>query len=131
MEAVFGNLVRGNRLSALVGLKLPEGQAPKFGPQYQYVEIPVKCFRKDDGTELDKANPNQHLEVIPNCTIQVRGSQPVMIHYNPALQAVGNHSGSHIVWPGGDAHIPSFYVSFRKAVNVTDVEWAIRISLLA
>jgi hypothetical protein len=131
METVFVNLVRGNRLSALIGLKLPEGLVPKYGPQYQYVEIPVKCFRKDDGSELDEAKANQHLEVIPNCTIQVRGSQPVMIHYNPALQAVGTHSGSHIVWPGGDAHIPSFYVSFRKATSLSDVAWAIRISLLA
>ena len=131
METVFVNLVRGNRLSALIGLKLPEGLVPKYGPQYQYVEIPVKCFRKDDGSELDEAKANQHLEVIPNCTIQVRGSQPVMIHYNPALQAVGTHSGSHIVWPGSGEHSPGFYVSFRKAVSAADLGWAIRISLLA
>jgi hypothetical protein len=131
METVFMNLVRGNRLSALIGLKLGDSLLPKYGAQYQYVEVPVKCFRKDDGTELDKANPNQHLEVIPNCTIHVRGSQPVMIHYNPALQAVGTHSGSHIVWPGSGEHCPSFYMSFRKGINLSDLEWAIRISLLA
>lgn len=131
MESAFLNLIRGNRISGLIGLKLPDSQAPKYGPNYHYIEIPVKCFRKDDGSELEEAKANQHLEVIPNCTIKVRGSQPVMIHYNPALQAVGNHSGSHIVWPGGDEHSPSFYVSFRKAVSISDLDWAIRISLLA
>lgn len=131
METVFANLIRGNRLSALIGLKLGEGITPKYGPNYQYIEIPVKHFLKDDGTELDKASPNQHLEVVPNCTIHVRGSQAVMIHYNPALQQYGNHSGSHVVWPGNDEHTPSFYMSFRKGINLADLEWAVRISLLA
>lgn len=131
MESVFANLIRGNRVSALIGLKLGEGIPPKYGPSYHYIEIPVKCFRKDDGTELDKASPNQHLEVVPNCTIKVRGGQAVMIHYNPALQLYGTHSGSHIVWPGSAEHSPSFYMSFRKGINLSDLEWAIRISLLA
>lgn len=129
MDSAFLNLIRGNRVTAYMGLKTEA--APKYGVGYQYIEIPVLCFRKDDGTELDKASPNQHLEVVPNCTIKVRGSQPVMVHYNPALQAVGNMSGSHIVWPGGEEHVPSFYVSFRKGINVSDLEWAVRLSLLA
>jgi hypothetical protein len=131
MDSAFLNLIRGNRVTAYMGLKLGDGVPPKYGPSYQYIEIPVKCFRKDDGTELDKANPNQHLEVIPNCTIKVRGSQAVMVHYNPALQAVGSMAGSHIVWPGTDEQCPSFYVSFRKGITVAELEWAIRLSLLA
>lgn len=132
MDSFFLNLVRGNRITAHMGLMTPNGnQHLKFGPGYMYVEIPVKCFRKDDGTELDKASPNQHLEVVPDCTIKVRGGQAVMVHYNPAFQVVGNLAGSHIVWPGGEEHIPSFYVSFRKGISTSDIEWAVRLSLLA
>jgi hypothetical protein len=129
MDSVFLNLIRGNRVTAYMGLKTEA--SPRYGVGYQYIEIPVKCFRKDDGTELDKANPNQHLEVIPNCTIKVRGSQAVMVHYNPALQAVGSMAGSHIVWPGCEEHTPGFYVSFRKGITVNELEWAVRLSLLA
>lgn len=129
MDSTFLNLIRGNRVTAYMGLKTDV--PPKYGVGYQYIEIPIRCFRKDDGTELDKANPNQHLEVIPDCTIKVRGSQPVMVHYNPALQAVGSMAGSHIVWPGGEEQCPSFYVSFRKGIIVSELEWAVRLSLLA
>ena len=129
MDSMFLNLIRGNRVTAYMGLKTD--CPPKYGSSYYYIEIPVRCFRKDDGTELEEAKANQHLEVVPDCTIKVRGNQAVMVHYNPALQAVGNMAGSHIVWPGCDEHCPSFYVSFRKGINISDLEWAVRLSLIA
>lgn len=129
MESVFLNLIRGNRVSSYLGLESP--CLPKYGSLYQYIEIPLLCFRKDDGTELEKASANQHLEVVPNCTIKVRGNQPVLVSYNPELQKYCSMAGSHIVWPGGERHTPSFYVNFRKGVEVGDIEWAVRLSLLA
>lgn len=129
MDSMFLNLIRGNRVSAYMGLKTD--CPPKYGGSYYYIEIPVKCFRKDDGTELEEAKANQHLEVVPDCTIKVRGNQAVMVHYNPALQAVGNMAGSHIVWPGCEEQCPSFYVSFRKGISIGELEWAVRLSLIA
>ena len=129
MDSMFLNLIRGNRVTAYMGLKTD--CPPKYGSSYYYIEIPVRCFRKDDGTELEEAKANQHLEVVPDCTIKVRGNQAVMVHYNPALQAVGNMAGSHIVWPGCEEQCPSFYVSFRKGINISDLEWAVRLSLIA
>lgn len=132
MDSAFLNLIRGNRVTAYMGLVTPNNnQNLKFGPGYQYVEIPVKCFMKDDGTELDKASPNQHLEVISDCTINVRGSQPVLVQYNPMLQRYGSLSFGHMVWPGEGLMIPSYYVSFRKGVSVEEIGWAVRLSLLA
>lgn len=129
MDSVFLNLIRGNRVTAYMGLKTEA--LPRYGVGYQYIEIPIRCFRKDDGTELFEAKANQHLEVVPDCTIKVRGNQAVMVHYNPALQVVGSLAGSHIVWPGGEEHCPSFYVSFRKGITTAELEWAVRLSLLA
>lgn len=129
MDSAFLNLIRGNRVTTYMGLK--SDAPPRYGASYQYIEIPVRCFRKDDGSELAEAKANQHLEVVPDCTIKVRGNQPVMVHYNPALQAVGSMAGSHIVWPGGEEHCPTFYVSFRKGITTVELEWAIRLSLLA
>lgn len=132
MDSAFLNLIRGNRVTAYMGLVTPNNnQNLKFGPGYQYVEIAMKCFMKDDGTELDKASPNQHLEVIPDCTINVRGSQPVLVQYNPMLQRYGSLSFGHMVWPGEGLVIPSYYVSFRKGMAADELGWAVRLSLLA
>lgn len=132
MDSAFLNLIRGNRVTAYMGLKTGDSnQNLRFGPGYLYVEISAKAFRKEDGTELTEAKPNQHLEIVPDCVVKVRGNQPVMVHYNPALQAVGSMAGSHIIWPGGEEHAPTYYVSFRKALLLQDLEWAVRLSLLA
>jgi hypothetical protein len=132
MESAFINLTRGSRLTAFLGLEMAPGHTYTFGPNYQYVEIPLSHFLKDDGSTLDEAKPNQHLEVIPGCSIQVKGHYPAMIHYNPALQAVATLGSSHMVWPGEmGRHAPGYFVTFRKGIKVGDVTWAVRISLVA
>ena len=132
MDSAFLNLIRGSRITAYMGLNTSNNnQNLKFGPSYQYVEVSVKHFLKDGEVELDKASPNQHLEIIPDCTINVRGSQPVLVQYNPLFQQYGNVSFGHLVWPGEGPLTPSYYVSFRKGMSLEDVKWAVRLSLLA
>lgn len=132
MDSMFLNLTRGSRLSAFLGLEMVPGFESKFGPNYQYVEIPFLHFLKDDGSTTDEAKPNQHLEVVAACNIHVRGSYPVLVQYNPALQVVGSLGSSHICWPGEDGKLsPSYYVTFRKGLKASDISWAVRLSLLA
>lgn len=131
MDSMFLNLTRGSRLSSYMGLVLPDSNPPKFGPNYQYVEIGLAGFRSGDGELLEEAKPNQHLEVVPNCTINVRGSYAVMVHYNPALQLVASVGSNHIIWPGSGMVVPSYYATFRKGIKGSEVEWAVRLSLLA
>jgi hypothetical protein len=131
MDSMFLNLTRGSRLSAYMGLVLPSGEQPKFGPNYQYVEIPLAGFRSSDGELLSEAKANQHLEVVAACTLNVRGSFPVMVHYNPALQSVASVGSNHIIWPGGDILTPTYFATFRKGIKGSELEWAVRLSLLA
>ena len=132
MDSMFLNLTRGSRLSAYMGLEMSSGIVHTFGPNYQYVEIPFSHFLKDDGTALDEAKANQHLEVVPACSIHVRGNFAVMVHYNPALQAVASVGSSHIIWPGEMGRVaPSYFATFRKGIRSEDVTWAVRLSLLA
>jgi hypothetical protein len=133
MDGAFLNLVRGNRLSALMGLKLPEGvTAPKYGPQYHYVEIPVGQVLKDgEPVSEGKIVRNQHVEIVAACTIKVRGQHPVMVVYNHDLQRVANLGSFHVVHPSGDeAMAPSFWATFRKDCEVVDIPWAVRLYLL-
>ena len=132
MDSMFLNLTRGSRLSAYMGLEMAPGFESKFGPNYQYVEIPLSHFLKDDNTSLDEAKANQHLEVVAACSIHVRGNFPVMVHYNPALQSVATLGSNHIIWPGEMGRItPSYFATFRKGIKASEVTWAVRLSLLA
>ena len=129
-ESAFLNLVRGNRVSALMGLQ-QEG-TPKYGPSYHYIELPVKVVRKDDGTVIeDKVLRNQHVEVVADGTIMVRGYSPVLVTYNTDLQQVANLGSMHFVHPGGERHAPSFWATFRKDCDIATINWAVRLYLLA
>lgn len=133
MDSAFLNLVRGNRLSSYMGLKLPEGiTAPKYGPNYHYVEIPVKTVLKDgEPVEEGKIARNQHVEIVADCSLQIRGTSPVLVMYNNELQKVATLGSMNIVHPGGDSFVPSYYASFRKDFLVQDITWAVRLYLMA
>lgn len=133
MDGAFLNLVRGNRLASWMGLTLPDGvTAPKYGSQYHYVEIPVGQVLKDGEPVADgKIVRNQHVEILAACTIKVRGNNPVMVVYNHDLQRVANLGSFHMVHPGGEALVPSFWATFRKDCEVMDIPWAVRLYLLA
>lgn len=133
MDGAFLNLVRGNRLKSWMGLELPEGvTAPKYGPQYHYVEVPVGQVLKDGEPVAEgKIARNQHVEIVPACTIKVRGQSPVLVVYNDELQRVASLGSMTIVHPGGEAVAPSFWATFRKDFNVEDIKWAVRLYLLS
>lgn len=133
MDGAFLNLVRGNRLKSWVGLTLPEGvTAPKYGPQYHYVEVPVGQVLKDGEPVTDgKIARNQHVEIVAACTIKVRGQSPVLVVYNDELQRVASLGSMTIVHPGGDDMSPSFWATFRKDFNVEDIKWAVRLYLMS
>lgn len=128
-DSAFLNLVRGNRLTALMGLDV---KTPKYGPEYHYVELPIKEIRSSDGTPItDKVMRNQHVEIVPDGTIQVRGKSTVLVEYNSSLQQVANGGSMHLVHPGGERHAPSYWVTFRKDCDVSTISHAVRLYLIA
>jgi hypothetical protein len=132
MDGVFLNLIRGNRLKSWMGLELPEGvTAPKYGPQYHYVEIPVGQVLKDGEPVAEgKVVRSQHVQILADCTIKVRGQSPVLVVYNDELQQVANLGSMCIIAPGGDPVTPSFWATFRKDYSVEDIKWAVRLYLM-
>jgi len=131
MDNVFLNLVRGNRIASRLGLVTPNNNANlKFGPQYAYVEIPVKEVLKDGvPVEDDKISRNQHVQIVADCSINPKGTEVVLVAYNNELQQVANLSFGHLVHPGEGLQEPSFWATFRKDCLVEDIKWAVRLSL--
>lgn len=131
MDSVFLNLVRGNRMSAYMGFQSTEGKPYRNAPDYSYIEIPLDHMYNSATEEVqEKALRNQHIKLIPACKLDIRGSYKVLVIVNPALQEVSTCPSMMLLEPG-DRGAPSFYATFRKDMAVGDLNWVVRLYMLA
>lgn len=131
MESMFLSLVRGNRLSAYLGLKMDEGVAYRFAKDYNYVEIPLREFYNPAAeTVQKKALKNQRLRVSPACSLEIKGGYRYMVKVNPEILAVADAPALFILDNEGGEQ-PSFYATFRKDLDADRIDWAVRIYMLS
>lgn len=130
-DNVFLKLVTGNRMSSLMGLELETGLPPKYAHDYCYVEVPLKeIYNPADEKVVTKALRNQHLKLIPACKLNVRGRYRVMVKTNPKLQEVASCPAMFML-DIDTKEQASFYATFRKDMDIGDIEWAVRLYLLS
>lgn len=129
MESSFLNLVRGNRLTSMMGLELFTGEPPKYGVGYTYVEVPVAKLVDLEGNTLEKGLRNQHIAVIPECTVMARGDYKILVEPNRAFWQYGTVQGMYYIQPGDDTQAPGFYVILRRDLDLTGIDWAVRLYL--
>lgn len=127
MDSAFLNLVRGNRVTSYLGLQMVDGKEYKYGPIYQYVEVPVLGFGSDTGELVDEVKRNQHVFVQPACSINVRGGQTVEVEPNPSLAAFGQVQAGYKVHPASGEMVPGFWFTARKDTKLSDLTYAIRL----
>lgn len=131
METSYLKLL-GSRLSNHLGLKMDEGYEYSF-PQvqernYAYIEIPVKeLFNPTEEKVVDKGLRNQHLLVVPACTVDVKGSYRFEVHPNPKLWSYGIVQGLYYLEPKEGTKAPSFSVVLRRDLELSDIDYAVRI----
>lgn len=130
-SSVFMNLVRGNRLTGMMGLKHDDEKATnKFGPDYAYVEIPVRGFRTEAGDIVDKVKKNQRAFLEAAVTLDVKGRNRILAVVNPKLHFYAQCPGMLILEPGqGDQ--PEFACHFKEDFEAGQLEWAVRLYMLA
>lgn len=136
LESSFLNIGRGSRQTGYMGLVMAEGAPVRFGGKdYSYAEIPLVGFRgvdKDKPEDVgQKAIRNQHVYVVPACTINVRGDFHIQVEPNPALSEFGSVQGSYYVHNGSGILIPGFWMTLRKDLEAADVQYAIRLYMRA
>lgn len=129
MDSAFLNLARGNRLATYMGLEMGSGVPVKYSKDYTYVEVPIKCLENADGGHGEKAMRNQHLLVIPNCKVDVRGTFKVLVKTNPELQKVAS-CPSLFILDALEHEQCSFYATFRKDFDINELDWVVRLYLL-
>lgn len=130
MESSFLNLARGNRLSSYMGLQMAEGKSYRYAPDYTYIEIPVSIlYNPTDEKEVEKGLRNQHLFVTPACFVNIRGGYKVLVEPNPKLAAYGATQGMYYISSGAGEQVPGFYITLRKDLDISDVNYAVRLYL--
>lgn len=131
MEPAFLNLTRGNRIVSFMGLVVDPGRTTKYGKDYKYVEIPVReLWNPTTESIVDRANRNQHLKIVPACTLDVKGYYTVMVVTNPKLQEVSSCPSTFIIDPNEGAQ-PAFWAQFHKSFDLKDLDWAVRLYMFA
>jgi len=144
VETSFLKLVDQTRLNNYLGLKMVEGHSlsrpTKSSRNYAYIEIPVLGFRKltsdakdgssndPKGNELsDKAARNSFIEVVPACTVNVRGNYRFEVHPSAQVHSFGIAQGMYYLEPEDGELIPSYRLWLRKDIELSDLNYAIRI----
>lgn len=131
MDSVFLNLVRGNRVNALMGLELDGGGSPKFSSDYCYIEVGLKeFFLPTEEKIVTKALRNQHVRIVPACKLNLRGNYRILVKTNPKLQEVSNCPAMFVL-DTNEGEQPWFYATMRKDVDVSDLTWCVRLYMLA
>lgn len=132
MDTSYLSLVSGSRISNYLGLKMTEGSEFSYpgiqNRQYAYIEIPVgSIIVSSTGEITDKALRNQHVLVQPACTVDVKGNYRFEVHPNPAIWAYGTAQGMYYLEPSSGQQVPGFYVTLRKDIDLSTLDYAVRI----
>lgn len=132
IATTFVNLVRGNRLSAYVGLQMTEEIPFKYGADYTYVEIPIQhLFLLSEEKVVTEAKKQQRIAIVPACSVEPRGTGThLYIEPNRELALYGDISPSYYLHTGDGRVVPTIYMSLRKDVSLADVKYAIRIYMV-
>lgn len=130
-DNTFLNLVRGNTLGSYLGLEMNLGKAFRYASDYTYVEIPLaEMYNSTEERVVEKALRNQKLRLIPACKVNIRTGYKGIVRTNPKLQEVANCPAMFIIDPG-EPGSPSFYVSFQKDYEASELDWAVRLYLVS
>lgn len=134
METSYLRMVDGTRLSNYLGLKMQEGyevgRPTQAARSYAYIEIPVMTLR-GNGEDSSEAKRNAYVEVVPACTVNVKGRCRFEVHPNPKLYEYGMAQGMYYLEPEDGELIPSIRIWLRRDLSLSDLDYAIRIYMRA
>lgn len=130
MESAYLKLASGSRLSNYLGLQMREGYAYRYGKHYLYIEIPVAAIAEGEAGSL-QVKRNQHVFVESAATLEIRGNQIVEIEPNPELAQYGQIQGNYKLHPGSTRQVAGFWFTARKDIDLSTLEYAVRIYMYA
>lgn len=132
MTTSYLSMVSGSRIGNYLGLKMDEGKAYRHPGvqqrQYAYIEIPIRhLINTSTGEIVEKGLRNQVIQVVPACTVDVRGDYRFEVHPDPELWQFGIVQGMFYLEPLSGKQEPSFYMHLRKDMTIDPERAVIRI----
>ncbi len=120
---------KGGSVAKYLGLQMSEGFPYKFGRDYTYLEIPIEGFFNETEQRLSKkALRNQHVRIVPACSVEVTGPYKFLVEPNPKLAEHGATSAGYYLNSGDGRRTPHFYLTLKRDLELTDdLDYAIRI----
>lgn len=124
------NLVRGNRLSNIMGLQMSDGVPYRFSKDYTFVEIPLaQLYNPSTEEVVDKATRNQRIRIIPACTTNLRSAgYKILVKVNPRIHDFGTCTELRLIDTNEEQ--PVFHVQFHKDMDAKELDWAVRLHLI-
>jgi len=138
LETVFASLVRGNRLSAYMGLRyvMPDPvtgrqPAPVYGPSYSYVQLAASHLLTADGEPVTEGKRNQYVRLVPEAMVRLRGgTYQLLISANPQLHEYGSLSDLRLVDKMSEEEYPVVHLQLRRDLDVSKLAYAVRLYLI-
>lgn len=131
-DPTFLNLLRGNRISGFLRLKMLEGVPYRMATDYTYAEVPLLAVRDMDGKlqDSDKVQRNQQVDLLAPCTLQPIAGHKSLIVANPALFRYASVPPMLLVDSLQQAIEVMIPAKFHRDLPITDLEWLCRIYLI-
>ncbi len=124
-NTVYAKLSTSSRVANYIGLRMDIDKAYKFGKAYTYVELPLdeKAF---SDTVIKRG---QHVFIPSAALIEPRGGSIVEIEPNPELAEFGAIQPSYKRHSDSGLHRPGFYFTAHKQIDLSTIEYVVRIYL--
>lgn len=126
METSYLKLMKGSRLTNYMRLEMDAGVEPILGKNYLYLDIPLAGAETEEGMSM-QIKRNQHVWIAAAAHVDIKGRNFIEVEPNSALAASGQVQGIYRVHPDSGRKQLGFWFTARKDVDLTELEYAVRI----
>jgi len=134
METSYLKLMKGSRLTNYMRLEMAPGTEPVLGKNYLHLDIPLMGAVIEDNNRMQmsmEVKRNQHVWIKSAATVDMKGRNFIEVEPNPILAEVGQVQAMYRVHPDSGKKELGFWFTARKDVDLTELEYAVRIYMPA
>jgi hypothetical protein len=130
METSYLKLMNGSRLTNYMRLEMADGSEPILGKNYLYLDIPLIGAETEEGASM-QVKRNQHVWIKSAATVDMKGRNFIEVEPNPTLAEMGQVQGMYRIHPDSGKTELGFWFTARKDVDLTELQYAVRIYMPA
>ena len=131
-DVTFLNLLRGNRLSGFLRLKMGPGAVYRLAKDYSYAELNYLAATNMDGEKLEgKILRNQTAELFADALIAPTHGHKALVTVNPELMRFASVPSMLLVDPVEKPIPVSMIARFTRDMDPGTLDWLYRVYLIS